>query len=334
MDRIIITGKAGSSRYLVSYHARRSDPHRQCCTNAKPKCFITVCCLLIPLLAIYVGQAQEQARSKSLTFQLEDNLIRVPVSVNGHTARAVLDSGSGALVLDRSFALSIGIKPGLTSGDVAGGGGPSAMYPISVSDLRFGPEHLTGLSGMAVDPMHTSQSAGFPVDVLLGIPVFTPQPLRIDYPGRLITFLPANEPVACTDPIPFTLVNGTPSIAVALQATSTGPSRVLHLIVDLGTRHNVAMIGGSFLTSPEGKDLIAHSHPQQIGNGTGGSMQGYLSKVSSMRIGSYELISPTIALTADLKFTALGIADGTLGVPAWIDGTLTLDYAHDVLCLP
>ena len=88
---------------------------------------ITFCCLLIPLLAIYVGQAQEQARSKSLTFQLEYNLIRVPVSVNGHTAHAVLDSGSGALVLDRSFALSIGIKPGLTSGDVAGGGGPSAM---------------------------------------------------------------------------------------------------------------------------------------------------------------------------------------------------------------
>jgi hypothetical protein len=300
---------------------------------AFPRYFVATCWFFTTLLACCVGRGQEPARSGSLTFQLEDNLIRVPISVNGHTASAVLDSGTGALALDRSFALSIGMKPGSTIGDAPGGGGPSAMYPITISDLHFGPEHLTGLKGIAIDLTHTTQSAGFPVEVLLGQPVFTPQPLRIDYPSRLITFLPATEPIACADPIPFTMVGGSPSIAVALHATPSGPSHVLHLIVDLGTRHNVAMIGGMFLTSPEGKDLVAHSHSQQIGTGTGGSMQGYLSQVSSLQIGGYKLISPTIALTADLKLAASGIADGTLGVPAWINGTLTLDYAHGVLCL-
>lgn len=301
--------------------------------TAFPGKFLASCWFLTTLMGNCMGRSQEPARSTSLTFQLEDNLIRVPVSVNGHPASAVLDSGTGALALDSSFALSIGMEPGATIGDVPGGGGPSAMYPISISDLRFGPEHLSSLKGIAIDLAHISQSAGFPVEVLLGQPVFTPQPLRIDYPRRLITFLPAAQPVACADPIPFTMAGGSPTVAVAVQTTPSGPSRVLHLIVDLGTRHNVAIIGGSFLTSPEGKDFIAHSHSQQIGSGTGGSMQGYLAQVSSLQIGDYKLISPTIALTSDLKLATLGIADGTLGVPAWINGTLTFDYAHGVLCL-
>jgi hypothetical protein len=213
-----------------------------------------------------------------------------------------------------------------------GGGGPSAMYPISIDSLEFGPEHLTALNGIAIDLTHTSQSAGFPVEVLLGQPVFTSLPLQIDYPRRRITFLPANQPIACADPIPFTIVGGSPSITVTLRATPSGPPRVLHLIVDLGTRHNIAMIGGSFLASAEGKDLIVHSRAQQIGTGTGGAMHGYVARVSNLQIGRHTLLSPSIALTSDLKLANLGMADGTLGVPAWISGTLTLDYGHGVLC--
>jgi len=293
---------------------------------------VACCCAFATLLTSHAGWAQESERSTTLPFQLQDNLIRVPITLNGHTASAVLDSGTGALALDRSFALSIGMKPGATIGDAPGGGGPSALYPISIDSLQFGPEHLANLNGVAIDLAQISRSAGFPVDVLLGQPVFAPQPLRIDYPRRQIKFLPADQPMTCADPVPFTMAGGSPAIAVTIRANPSGPSRVLHLVVDLGTRHSVAMIGGTFLAYPEAKDLIAHSHAQQVGTGTGGSMQGYFSEVSSLQIGSHTLLSPTVTLTSDLKLATLGIADGTLGVPAWIDGTVTFDYAHGLLC--
>jgi hypothetical protein len=48
----------------------------------------------------------------SMPFQLQDNLIRVPILINGSKADAVLDSGTGALGVDRTFALSLGLRPG------------------------------------------------------------------------------------------------------------------------------------------------------------------------------------------------------------------------------
>jgi hypothetical protein len=295
-------------------------------------------CLGVLLLTCSVGglgNAQQIVpKSQSIPFQLEDNLIRVPVSIDGHTASAVLDSGTGALVLDRKFALSIGLTPGAALGDAPGGGGPSAMFSLKkIEDLSFGPEHLTSLQGIAIDLAHIRESAGFPVDALLGQPVFISQPVRIDYPKRTITFLPPDQPVACADPIKFSMTGGTPVIAVTLQATSTDSPHILHLIVDLGTRHNIAIIGGPFLSSSEGKTLLSQSHPQQIGTGTGGSMQGHITQIKSLTLGQQSISLPSVALTSDLKLTSLGIADGTLGVPTWVDGVITFDYAHSVLCL-
>jgi hypothetical protein len=59
----------------------------------------------------------------SLAFQLQDNLIRVQVVLNGQHVEAVLDSGTGSLALDLRFARSLGLEPAKSTGMVPGGGG-------------------------------------------------------------------------------------------------------------------------------------------------------------------------------------------------------------------
>jgi Aspartyl protease len=75
--------------------------------------------------AFCVAGSVAAAQEISMPFQLQDNLIRVPILINGSKADAVLDSGTGALGVDRTFALSLGLRPGEENGKIPGGGAGS-----------------------------------------------------------------------------------------------------------------------------------------------------------------------------------------------------------------
>jgi len=273
------------------------------------------------------------AQENEIPFQLEDNLIRVPVVINRSKVDAVLDSGTGSFGLDRDFASSLGLHPGAESGKIPGGGAAIPMYPVQLAQIEFGPEHLTQVAGIAFDMGSLSSSAGFPVKALLGLPVFLPQPISIDYPDRKIMFLPAGKEMACADPIPFSIAGGTPIVSVTLKATPASAARTLHLIVDLGTRHYAAMLGGPFLDSAEGKLLEQGGKQTQVGTGTGGPVMGSIVVVSNLTVGGHDFPALEIALTRQVGAFSSGIADGTLGVPLWKAGTIAFDYSHRQICL-
>ena len=273
------------------------------------------------------------AQDATLPFQMQDNLIRIPIVLNGHATEAVLDSGTGSLALDRTFALSAGLKPAQVSGSIPGGGAPVPMFALPPVDLQFGPEHLNQVSAISIDLGHLTSSAGFPVNVLMGKPVFDQHALRIDYPHRQIVFLPAAEEAQCANPIPITFFGGAPVVEVTLRASPKSKPVPLQLVVDLGTRHYAAMIGGPFLDTPTGKELLRKGTSLQVGSGTGGAVEGHSVQVDSLRIGQQQFTGLTIALTSHVGAYSLGGADGSLGVPLWKDGTVTFDYPHRRLCL-
>ena len=287
-----------------------------------------LCCITALWLGCHLATAQES----EIPFQLQDNLIRVPVVINGSNVEAVLDSGAGAFALDRSFALSLGLRPGAENGKIPGGGDPVPMFPVQLAQIEFGPERLSQLAGIALDMGSLSSSAGFSVKALLGKPVFLLQAISIDYPHRKISFLPAGKEVACVDPIPFSLAGGTPVVLATLQATPTSGPRTLRLIVDLGTRHYAAMLGGSFLDTPDGMLLEQIGKPMQVGTGTGGAVAGSTVKVSRLTVGRHDFPDIEIALTRQVGAFSSGIADGALGVPLWEAGTITFDYPRHHIC--
>ncbi len=280
--------------------------------------FLTLLCVPVP------------AQQTTLPFHLDDNLIRVPVTLNGQSQEAVLDSGTGALALDYAFAQSLHLDIGPSIGMVPGGGQPEPMYPVILDHLDFGAEHLSFTPAIAVDLTHLSASAGFPVHLLLGLPVFRQNILRVDYRSRTLTFLPAAPP--CADPIPFTLYGGSPLITATVRPTPGATPQTVHLIVDLGTRHYAAILGGQFLSSASGQALQSSGHTSQIATGTGGAVMGTTASVASLTIGTRPFPNLAVALTHDIGVLEQGVADGTLGVPLWQNGAVTFDYFDSTVC--
>jgi hypothetical protein len=270
------------------------------------------------------------AQQTTIPFHLQDNLIRVPVTLNGQSLDAVLDSGTGGLGIDYAFAQSLHLDIGQSIGMVPGGGKPEPMYPVILDHLDFGPEHLSFTPAIAVDLSHLSASAGFPVHLLLGLPVFRQNILRVDYPAHTLTFLDAPPP--CADPIPFTIYGGAPLVSATVMATPGSAPRTLHLIVDLGTRHAALLLGGAFLETADGQALLAAGHPAQLGTGTGGVVMGTRASIAGLTVGNHHFLNLAIALTHNVGILEKGVADGTLGVPLWQTGAVTFDYTHNTVC--
>ena len=187
------------------------------------------------------------------------------------------------------------------------------------------------MPAIAVDLSHLTASAGFPVRLLLGLPVFRQSALRVDYPARTLTFLALPPP--CADPIPFTIYGGAPLVAATVVATASGAPHILHLIVDLGTRHAAVLLGGSFLETTDGQALQAAGHPGQLGTGTGGVVMGALASIAGLTVGNHHFSNVAIALTHHVGILEKGVADGTLGVPLWQTGSVTFDYARSTVCI-
>jgi hypothetical protein len=288
-------------------------------------------CVLLGALLLCSGLARAQ---QAVAFRLDDNLVHVRATVDGQSVSAVLDSGTGALLLDRSLAGKLGIKPGPLSGQALGGGtGVQAIFPVAVPTLDFGPIHLERVTGIAMDTQPLSASAGFPVGVLLGYPVFMARPVAVDYAARQINFFAPGSMPSCPNPIAFELVNNVPIVPVTLRSTKDAPPVTLRMIVDLGTRHFAAIIGGPFLNTAAGRTLASNGTPQQIGTGAGGPVAGTLTHVAELNVGGVAYRKLAVALTSHVGAFSAGFADGSLGVPLWVNGAITFDYRHHVLCL-
>jgi len=267
-------------------------------------------------------------------FELVDNLVRIPVDVNGQRRSGVLDSGAGAMLIDRQASKELGLSEGGSAGDAAGGGNEAkALMPVTISRLTAGPFRFEKLAAYAVDLGNLSSSAGFPVDVLLGAPAFQNGTVSVDYARRQVTVDRSGATVRCASPIPFEIVHEAP--VVAIDVVPKGGERPVRLkvLVDLGTRHSSLVLGGAFVRSEPGQRLLRESVAKEIGFGVGGAVKGAVARVADVRAGASSFGSLEVSLTSNVPaFEGTGI-DGTLGVPLWRGGVIAFDYAGRRLCI-
>ena len=100
------------------------------------------------------------------------------------------------------------------------------------------------------------------------------------------------------------------------------------MVVDLGTRHFAALIGGKFLRSEGGKRLLEGVKEQQVAAGIGGAVIGHVVNVAALEVGNHRYPNVDIALTSEVKPFESGDVDGSLGVPLWQSAVVRFDYAH------
>lgn len=273
-------------------------------------------------------------QSQSIPFLLQDNLVRLPAVVNGRQVVAVLDSGAGAVLVDKPVTDRLNVTAGAAAGVGAGGGtGAQDLFAVKIALLRVGSMELSDIAGYAIDLGHLTTSAGFPVEALLGYPLFEKSVVKIDYPHRTVAFDRSGVAAACAHPVPLEIVNNTPVATVMMKPSEDASPVKLRMVVDLGSRHFAAMIGGPFLRSDVGKALWTRGTPRQVGTGVGGVVNGSATSVAELRIGGQVFRQQQIALTPEVRAFDMGFIDGSLGVPLWNNRTITFDYAHRRLCL-
>ena len=270
----------------------------------------------------------------SVPFELRDNLIALDVALNGRRHSAVLDSGSGALLVDQRTTAALGLATADSIGEAAGAGAQAQqLRPIDIATLQVGPLSFEKLPGLSANLEQLSSSAGMPIEVLVGAPAFKYGAVRVDYRRKLITFGPSGSIGKCAAPIPLTIISDVPMVEAEIRPTPASDPVKLKLVVDLGTRHNALMIGGPFVRSEAGKALIASGKAQQVGHGTGGQVQGSVASVAEMRLGGTVIPGVEAAITSGVRAFEIGLFDGSLGVPLWKAGAITFDYPAKTLCI-
>lgn len=274
------------------------------------------------------------AKPTSIGFALRSNLIVIDTIVDGRRQRAVLDSGSGALIVDQAFARRSGLVAGEVIGNAAGAGDQAqALRPVTVPKLAVGPLRFENLGGYAMGLDQLKASSEFAIDLIVGAPAFKYGTVAVDYARRRVTFGPSGRASKCTAPIPLTVVNDVPVVDVQVRLTPDAKPIPLKLVVDLGTMHHAVILGGPFVRSEAGKALIRSGVPRQVGHGTGGKVQGAVARIAEFGIGASKTPDLEVALTSGVAAFEAGFADGSLGVPFWQGGVITFDYQAGTLCI-
>jgi hypothetical protein len=270
----------------------------------------------------------------SIPFELIDNLVVVEANINGRAQRSVLDSGASVIVVDQFFSQDLGLSEQQSIGEVAGAGAQAQqLRPVEISSLMVGPLRLAHVPSYSVNLEHLTASAGFPIALLLGSPVFKDGAVSVDYVRRQVSFGPTGSLGECEDPIPMAIVHDVPMVEVQLKPTPESEPVHLKLIVDLGTRHRAMVIGGPFVRSPVGRALMQTAAMQKVGHGTGGKVEGSVARMAEVMLGSSRVTDLEVALTPGVAAFESGAFDGSLGVPLWKNGVITFDYPAQVLCI-
>ncbi len=270
-----------------------------------------------------------------MDFDVRDNLVTFPVTINGRPQTAVLDSGAGAIVVDDKAAAQLNLDVADSDGEVAGAGAQAQqLRPVTLASMTVGSLRFEKAAGYAVNLAQLSLSASYPIHVLLGAPVFKDHAVTVDYRRKRLTFAARGKGPACSRPIPIDFVHDIPVVVAELQPNPSAAPIRLRLLVDLGTRHHAILLGGAFARSEAGQALVRSGVRQRVGHGTGGAVQGSVAQAAGLRLGAHRIVDPKVALTSGVgAFDAAGV-DGSLGAPLWKDGAITFDYQAKQLCLP
>ena len=275
-------------------------------------------------------EASRLAEPVVVPFELRGDYALVRVEVNGHPTLLILDTGSGALVLDSAFARLAEVEWSRFMHGTAVGSGNTSVRIGNARSVRVGTAALSNVRVASVDIHDVQTRVGYDVQGALGYELFESYVVAIDYQAKTMTL---HEPAEFQYTgsgvvVPLTFEHRLPVInaSVVTRTRGTIPAR-LHL--DLGSAAYALRLSSGFVT----RYGIAHDTTTVagiFGTGVGGTLEGQLLRIPQLRIGKLEINRPSTALSS-AKEGAFGMnaaTDGTIGVPVMRRSRLIIDYPH------
>lgn len=299
--------------------------------------------LLVSFLGLSSGIAQrilgfhfrkENRRKQRFQFELHNNLIVLPIRVNGiDTLNFVLDTGvSNTLITDPSIKDSLNL-PCLREIDVAGAGRGAVLKGcISlVNEIRFRgiQSQNHGVIILQKDVLELSSYAGVKIHGIIGYDLFSRFIVEIDYSAQIITFYNPERYRyrRRVRYFPVEIEQQKPYLHAKVKVGKQGKTPV-KLLLDIGAGHSLSLDVGSHpdIQVPE-RNLATH-----LGMTLNGAVKGSIARVEELSIGkfSWEKVICSFPDSLSLRYVKQqNDRQGNLGVGILKRFRLVLDYPHE-----
>lgn len=295
-------------------------------------------CTLPLLCQVNRGKVQfkEGVVFSKIKVSIFDNVIYIPVSVNGHPPMDfVLDTGAPELsIIEKNLIPKMKI-PTRKGGHLRGAGSKSVRFvllenvklslpDVEVTDMIIGSHTLS----------HMEPYWGKPKYGMLGGNILKHLVTEIDYIGKYVTFYRPDHYgySGKGEKIPIKFITNAILIKATINPTAEDGGFPGLFLIDTAVRN-------SFFNSPfvrnhrilkKGKKTIENI----TGFGIGGEGFGKLARIKTIRIGRYRIDNPVVELTTDTRGIAASKEfDGIIGADILSRFKVVFDYTRGDMIL-
>jgi hypothetical protein len=266
--------------------------------------------------------------STTIPFELVDNHVDLPVTINGKGPFHFIFDTGGANFIDSSLAAELGIKA-TGKGAIAGVGTRTAPIQFGkVETLQVGDATLRN-QVFVVGPVRDGfgVSSGTPVDGLIGFEVLSRFVTTFDYgKNEIVLRAPGSAPPPGGTTMPFVLNGKHVEIPCAVDAFAG------RCTVDTGSRNELTVLSPFLAAHPS----IVPPNATAIGAdgfGIGGAAFGRLAR-TTLHIGEFAIPDVVTDLSTQTKgaFADPHVA-ANIGAGTWKRFAVTFDYAKQTMTL-
>jgi hypothetical protein len=226
-------------------------------------------------------------------------------TVNGRPTEMMLDSGAGMTVIDKAFAVELGLRPWQTIQVQGAAGGVPGEIDGEVT-LKAAGLQLDKLNVLSLDLAPIQKAIGRKIPLILGRDAFKAGTVEIDFPARKLRFLPqaSFRPPADAVRIPLGEMEALPSVKVSING---GAPIDAHL--DLGNGGTVLLSKAFWSADPALSAL--RGAEAQVG-GIGGLKPARRVTIPKVSFGGVEFTNVPATLNEDAS--ALPTSGGNIGI--------------------
>ncbi|WP_318309848.1 aspartyl protease family protein [Flagellimonas crocea] len=296
--------------------------------------------LFAPFLVLGQGyRLPEGEKVEKIKFELINNLIIIPVEVNGVPLTFILDSGvSKPILFNLTESDSIPIN-NVSEVTIRGLGGGEPMKALSSRRNTFqlgnAKNYTQDLYVVLDRGINFSTTLGIPVHGIMGYDIFRDFIVEVNYNSQRIKLydpeLYRYRDRRKTQTLPLIVENRKAFVEgmVLMKDTSNIPVK---LLVDTGSSDALWL----FPEPEKGLEIPEKNYEDHLGRGLNGDIFGKRSKINGVRIGDFELKEAKVAFPYLESFQGmdnLGDRNGSVGGEVLKRFNMIFDYGRGLVTL-
>jgi hypothetical protein len=296
---------------------------------------ILIIALLLSISAVsYAVQSPQPSRPAPIVipFEMANRHIMLKVKVNNsRTLSFVLDTGDKYGIVDLGVAKELGLN--LREGVRIGGAGANTLEGAFVQDATFTVLGLDGFSQpikLALPTARMAARLGHDFDGIVGCDFIREFVVEIDYEAKLIKLHDKDKFVysGAGESIPIQVNSAGHPILEAEVTPMGGAATKGRFVLDIGSGGALAL-HSPFVAE---RQLLANQPKtvKALGGGAGGEIQGWIGRVTELKIGTLRIKNPITMFSED-KAGALANTEflGNIGTQITSKFRLFLDYGRN-----